>query len=99
MTPKITFWPLVICMLIGLPLLGILTIDGDIQTYLAFPPLTRYVVHAAFDPLVFTLMAAVDVLMFFGVLYLFKTASLRTGTNSRQSGNFPSWGWFGGWLR
>jgi hypothetical protein len=104
MISKITFWVLVFCMLIGLPLLGISFGQADIRTYLSFPPLTRYVVHAPFDGWVFAFFAAVDLLMAAGVFFLLKSGPRLDNTHAKSSVQFPAWGWIGmaimclGWI-
>lgn len=92
-------------MIIGLPILGISLGDADFRTYLAFPPLTRYVVHAPFDPSAFALISAIDLLMVCGLVYLLmRKAFLRSVGDRRKSGQFPVWGWLGmgvmlmGWI-
>lgn len=95
MTNRILFWLLVISMLIGLPLAGMLLSGADLGPYMEFPPLTRYVVHAPFDPLAFAIIAVVDLLMVCSVLYLFKIAHRRSGRTRLSSGQFPYWGWIG----
>ncbi len=100
----ITFWGIVICMLIGLPLLGMALSSVDIQPYMEFPPLTRYVDHAAFDTKAFVIIALVDLFMVCGMIYLFRNASRRSGSDRRSKGHFPLWGWIGlaamtvGWI-
>jgi hypothetical protein len=104
MISKIMFWSLVLCMLIGLPLLGISLGQADIRTYLSFPPLTRYVAHAPFDGGVFVFFAAVDFLMAAGVLFLLKSGSGHGHARPKPSVQFPAWGWIGmaimclGWI-
>ena len=44
-------------MLLGLPLLGVLTAGYPVTRYLEFPPRTRYVAHAPFSWLAFGLIA------------------------------------------
>ncbi len=100
----ITFWGIVICMLIGLPLLGMAFSGADIRQYMEFPPLTRYVDHAPFDAKAFILIALVDLVMVCGVIYLFRIAYQRSGPNLGPKGQFPWWGWIGmaamagGWI-
>ncbi len=95
MLPIILFWSLAVCMLIGLPLLGMAVGNADIRPYMEFPPLTRYVDHAPFDPIAFSAIALVDVLMLCGVVHLFKDAYRRSGSRRRHAGRFPWWGWIG----
>jgi len=83
-------------MLIGLPLAGLAAINLDIGSYLEFPPITRYVVHAPFDPLAFGIIGALDIMMLLGIAILLKRANsrhLRTTIQHQQA--FPLWGWWG----
>jgi hypothetical protein len=61
-------------MLVGLPLLGLLLAGRDLQPYLEFPPLTRYVRHAPFSWWVFVFFAVVDLLFIAGMARLFITS-------------------------
>ena len=93
-----------ICMLIGLPLLGMALSGKDISPYLEFPPLTRYVDHAPFDTTSFALIALVDLLMVCGMIHLLRAAYRRSGPQRQSTGRFPRWGWIGaaamvaGWI-
>lgn len=98
MKSNISLYLLSALLLIGLPLIGSACGDADILSYLEFPPLTRYVAHAPFNPLVFIIIGTVDVLMVFGVLSLFKAALKRSGQSlpdHRSKGLFPVWGGLG----
>lgn len=90
-------WILIIVMLIGLPLAGVVLNGQSIQTYLEFPPLTRYVVHAPFNWSIFAFIAAVDSLLLIGTVALFKP---KRGTGEAKKAEkrytFPTWGWLGG---
>jgi len=44
-------------MLLGLPLLGVFAAGYPVARYLEFPPQTRYVAHAPFSWLAFTVIA------------------------------------------
>lgn len=83
-------------MIVGLPLIGIFVGGKKLRTYLEFPPLTSHVVHAPFSWRVFTIYAAIDLL-----LILFLTNRLyRAYTNPRikeshSVKSFPAWGWTG----
>jgi hypothetical protein len=82
----------------GLPLLGLPLGEADILSYLEFPPLTRYVAHAPFSTLIFVAIGGIDLLLFFGVIYLLGQAHRRSsGHSSRRlhNGTFPVWGWLG----
>lgn len=82
-------------MLLGLPLLGVMMAGQPLAPYLEFPPLTHYVVHAAFSWPVFiglSLFAMVCVLPFMRVLWRHRrqTAVARVSVHG-----FPWWGWWG----
>ncbi len=83
-------------MLLGLPLAGLAAFHVDVGSYLEFPPVTRHVAHAPFDPLAFVVIAAVDALMLLGIAILLKKSAVarRIPANS-ISGKFPIWGWIG----
>lgn len=85
-------------MLIGLPLLGVVLENADIATYLEFPPLTRYVVHAPFNLSAFAVIAWVNLLMLSGMVSLLKAGFRRCKSESFKSagqGRFPLWGGLG----
>lgn len=89
-------WFLCAAMLLGLPLAGIGLTDNDLAAYLEFPPLTRYVAHAAFDWRVFGIIGALNAAMVALMAYLFRLAARhlpKGGTQSRH--RFPKWGWLG----
>jgi len=84
-------------MLLGLPLLGVMTAGYPIGRYLEFPPQTRYVAHApfswpAFAVIAVFILAVVLPLGFKGYLSYKKAAPLKARTEPRT---FPWWGWFG----
>jgi hypothetical protein len=83
-------------MLLGLPLLGIWVAGYPVLDYLEFPPQTRYVRHAPFSGLAFTLygifIAACTVPLIVRALKPFP----RNLSISRQAAQpFPAWGWLG----
>ena len=85
-------------LLIGLPLLGLPLGNTDLPAYLEFPPLTRYVAHAPFDPLAFVIIGTLDILMVIGLLFCFKLGFHRcdpSRTSHWPKGVFPAWGWLG----
>ncbi len=85
-------------MLFGLPLVGVVITGADLTTYLEFPPLTRYVVHAPFDLTAFIIIAALDLLMLAGIVLLLKNGARSSGIGKskiRQATAFPNWGWPG----
>jgi len=84
-------------MLLGLPLLGIIAAGYPVARYLEFPPQTRYVVHAPFSWLAFTVIAisiltVVLPLAFKGFQSFKKTPLPRIRSISHP---FPWWGWLG----
>jgi hypothetical protein len=98
-------WFLYAAMLTGLPLVGIWLSDKDIHTYLEFPPLTHYVVHAPFHWGGFCIIAILNLSMLIAMAYLFKSAASRLPAGTASSFHrFPTWGWFGllimiaGWI-
>ena len=92
-------------MLIGLPLVGIHASGADIGPYLEFPPVTRYVVHAPFNWIVFAFICGLDILMLLGIVFLLKNPAPGRITIATAARNcFPAWGWAGavimltGWM-
>ena len=81
--------------LLGLPLLGVWLMGRDPLDYAEFPPLTRYVEHAAFSWLAFVLMTAgilAVVLPFvIRVMRCWRTVPPADPATRR----FPWWGWCG----
>jgi hypothetical protein len=85
-----------IAMLIGLPLAGIRAAGSDIGPYLEFPPVTRYVSHASFSRVAFLFIAALDLLMLFGIVLLLKKSKPKRHPAAAEKGtSFPYWGWWG----
>ncbi len=83
-------------MLIGFPLAGLAAISLDIGPYLEFPPITRYVVHAPFNPFAFAVIGVLDVMMLLGITVLLKSATNKQHTPTDRYGRaFPLWGWWG----
>jgi len=84
-------------MLLGLPLLGVFIAGYPVARYLEFPPQTRYVAHAPFSWLAFTVMAlsilaVVLPLALKGYRSYKKTSPPKSRTQSRP---LPWWGWLG----
>jgi len=84
-------------MLLGLPLLGVWVAGYPVARYLEFPPQTRYVTHAPFSWLAFSLIAfsileVVLPLAVKGFQSYKKTPHQITRSRSRP---FPWWGWIG----
>lgn len=85
-------------MLIGLPLFGVSFGTADIMSYLEFPPLTRYVVHAPFNIQAFVAIAIIDLLMLSGIIYLFRAGidhCPKVSFPPAFKGKFPIWGGLG----
>ncbi len=81
-------------LLIGLPLLGTITMGHPLGRYLEFPPLTQYVKHAAFSWPVF-IAAGLFILLTIGPLV---RRILRSQGNIKSpipNQTFPWWGWAG----
>ncbi len=77
-------------LLLGLPLVGVHLAGRTLADYLEFPPLTRYVEHAAFAWPAFISMA-----LFITVCvtpFVVATHRARTNAASRSFGPFPRWG-------
>ena len=76
-----------------LPVLGLWLAGQPLQSYLAFPPRTRFVPHAPFEWIWFVLMS----LPAAGAIALYLIAIARSRGSSAQSPtmHFPWWGWLG----
>jgi len=81
--------------LLGLPLVGVLIAGKPLAQYMEFPPITKYVEHAAFLWPVFILMALLIVLMITGALVGLRRSSQRRSPPSVTRQRFPWWGWCG----
>lgn len=89
-------WFLCTAMLIGLPLIGIGLTNTPVLTYLEFPPLTRYILHATFDWTVFCIIAMLNLTAIVMLAYLLKTAADRSpAAGISPHRRFPVWGWLG----
>jgi len=84
-------------LLLGLPLLGVWLAGHDLRQYLEFPPLTRYVEHAAFSGWGFGITAAVALAgaaaLAWGVSW--GRRRLPAGARPPALRTFPWWGWAG----
>ena len=93
----ITKFLILTAMLLGLPLLGVMTAGYPISRYLDFPPQTRYVMHAHFSWLAFAVIAfsilAVVLPLGFSGYQSYKKAPPPTSRPATR--RFPWWGWFG----
>lgn len=91
-----TLWAITFLMLIGLPLTGAAINGIPLNTYLEFPPLTRYISHAEFNNWVFSLYVVIDVMLIAGLGILLKIGYSRSRAFARSTGtDFPAWGWIG----
>ena len=87
-------WAAMMIMLVGLPPLGVLLRGGSLAPYVEFPPRSRFINHAPFSWIVFSLIA---------VLAIASTAPLIKGLLRHGSAStrptafwpFPWWGWAG----
>ena len=98
MKTTLSLWFSSSLLLIGLPLLGLVFENADLLYYLEFPPLTRYVIHAPFDPLAFIIIGAVEILMLSGFIVLFKRGFRQYTSvpfDQRPKYRFPAWGILG----
>ena len=77
----------------ALPLLGVRLAGQPLQSYLGFPPRTRFVPHATFEWIWFVLMS----LPAAGVIALYWIAITKgvSGNARSASMRFPWWGWLG----
>ncbi|MFQ5661540.1 MAG: hypothetical protein ACE5GZ_14075 [Gammaproteobacteria bacterium] len=81
-------------LLIGLPMAGFLLSGKPIGPYLEFPPHTRYVTHAPFSWLMFTIYACISLILIGGILVINfgnRVHHLPVREPTRQP--FPWWGW------
>tara|TARA_B100000809_G_scaffold253613_1_gene289809 strand:- start:731 stop:1819 length:1089 start_codon:yes stop_codon:yes gene_type:complete len=83
---------LLAAMLIGLPLAGVALQGRSLQTFTEFPPLTRYVEHAPFSWMAFSLLALA--ILVFVLPFDFRTFRARE-SRARPVAPFPRWGWAG----
>ena len=89
-------WGITFLMLIGLPLAGAALNGLPLKAYLEFPPLTRHLQHARFNPWFFSLYAMIDLMLILGMGYMLKVAYLRSrAAPKRRAATFPAWGWIG----
>jgi hypothetical protein len=82
-------------MLLGLPLLGVITAGFPVQKYLEFPPHSRYVLHAPFSWNIFTVYAVF--ILSFAVPFIFMGFKLYRRIKIKPSPLhvFPWWGRLG----
>lgn len=109
---KKLFFPVIffIALPVGLPLLGVLAAGQSVRRYWEFPPLTRYVVHAPFSPLLFTGLALLGLLVAaFFCLQIRRKKDAPPGISTPSRYPFPWWarlglllllaGWIMAWNR
>ncbi len=82
-------------LLIGLPLLGIVTAGEPMERYLEFPPLTRYVIPAAFSWAVFISMTAFVAVVIGPIVMRVMRAQSTVEIAPTSQHAFPWWGWAG----
>ncbi|MEE8388515.1 MAG: hypothetical protein V3R65_08060 [Acidiferrobacterales bacterium] len=91
---SITTIVIAIALLIGLPLLGMLTTGHSITQYLEFPPLTRYVQHAAFSWSILIAVAAFVLLLLTPLVFRILRSKSDIELTSPET-SLPWWGWAG----
>jgi len=82
-------------MLLGLPMLGIVTVGYPVARYLEFPPETRYVLPAPFSWLVFAAYALFIIAAVLPLVWRVIRTIRETGTKPAKPRSFPWWGWLG----
>lgn len=82
-------------MLLGIPFLGVLLAGIPVTRYLEFPPETRYVTHASFSWIAFSIYGLFILAVVFPLLLKGILAGRQTKTVSAISSPFPWWGWLG----
>jgi hypothetical membrane protein len=82
-------------MLLGLPLLGVWLTGHDPRDYAEFPPLTRYVEHAAFSWWFFILMASGILAVMLPFVIKIALCWRTTQKALPPTHRFPWWGWCG----
>jgi len=82
-------------LLLGLPLLGILSAGFPVQRYLEFPPKTLYIHPAGFSWPLFVFYSLVFSAMVLPILVVAGRALFRSRTPAVFRNGFPWWGWAG----
>jgi hypothetical protein len=84
------------CMLLGLPLAGVLLTGHDPGPYLAFPPVTVHRIHAGFSWPVFWIIAFLVLAFVLPLdIRVFKARKNRCRKRCRRFFRYPLWGWAG----
>ncbi len=86
-------WLISISACILLPLTGILFTGRPIRQYLEFPPLTRYVSHADFSPVIF--LSGTFLVLLLLLLFLFFIITTKTIRYPKTKKKLPWWGYVG----
>ncbi|MFQ6022191.1 MAG: hypothetical protein ACE5NW_05670 [Acidiferrobacterales bacterium] len=82
-------------MLIGLPLMGVALAGKPVSLYLAFPPVTTFVVHAPFSWWVFWTLVVLVLAFVTPFIYCVIRSTTPTQDMSAQTRVLPWWGWLG----
>lgn len=82
-------------MLIGLPLAGVTLAGKPLDSYLEFPPITRYVQHAPFSWLAFGCISMLIVIAVAPFVYFVRRSRHTVPHSQRSVCAFPWWGWAG----
>lgn len=89
-----TIWlALIPVLLVGLPLLGVVSAGLPVERYLEFPPHTRYVVHAPFSWPAFAALSLLLAALVGPVLLRLLRPGFRVSSRLPAC-SFPWWGWF-----
>lgn len=92
---KIFYCSLILALLCLSPLLGVAWLGLPLTTYLEFPPLTRYVVHAPYNVAVFTGLLLFEVAIYGTLLHRFLSYKIQNQAGEKIRQHFPWWGWIG----
>ncbi len=97
---------LFLALVLGLPILGVLSFGEPLGRYLEFPPRTSYIQHESFSWPVFIVLTLLIALVVGPILLRVVKENLRRSSsptqhsalNTQHSRSFPWWGWLGiGW--
>ncbi len=100
---RLAQWMLVLVLIVGLPLVGIWSIGGDVGAFLRFPPRPIAPAPSSFTPWIFALYAVAIVLVLAPFIVRVLSANramrrsashaVRPAASTRQA--LPYWGWWG----